>query len=132
MQGLALVDYDNICKARDTGRPGRTGSTWTRGDFKRRTGDLVEAFARAFGACKNDRNLNALFGHADWETIESLLVKHDLVTVEHRVTKGRPKVFLRRQFLPEHIMAGFSGRPDDPRVQLFWQDLVQESKADEP
>lgn len=48
MQGLALVDYDNMCEARGTGRRGRTGQHWTEVDFERRTAGLVDAITRVF------------------------------------------------------------------------------------
>ena len=50
MRGLALVDYDNMCEARDTGRRGRTGRRWTQVDFERRTTGLVDAITRVFSA----------------------------------------------------------------------------------
>ena len=48
MQGLALVDYDNMCGARDKGRRGRTGLRWTQVDFERRTAGLVDTVTRVF------------------------------------------------------------------------------------
>ena len=48
MQGLALVDYDNMCEARGTGRRGRTGQRWTQVDFERRTAGLLDAITRVF------------------------------------------------------------------------------------
>ena len=50
MRGLALVDYDNMCESRDTGRRGRTGRRWTQVDFERRTTGLVDAITRVFSA----------------------------------------------------------------------------------
>lgn len=64
MQGLALVDYDNMCGARDKGRRGRTGERWTPADFERRTTDLVDAITRVFSAaCPELRELDVrLYG----------------------------------------------------------------------
>ena len=94
--------------------------------------ELLRAYRRANPVCKGDPNLRWLFEDRDWGTMERLLVEHELVTKEHRVTKGQPKEFLRRRFRPEQIMAGLSGRTDaDPRVRSFWRALAHASRKDE-
>lgn len=50
MQGLALVDYDNVCEAYAPGRRGRAGQRWPRVDVERRTDGLVDAITRVFRA----------------------------------------------------------------------------------
>ena len=82
---------------------------------------LVRAYGRANPVCTSDDNLRALFGDSSWPAIERLLVQHGVVLPETRNTGGRPKVFLRRQVLPEEIMSG--ARRDakvPPQVRQFW------------
>ena len=94
--------------------------------------ELLRAYRRANPVYKGDPNLRSLFEDRDWGTMERLLVEHELVTKEHRVTKGQPKEFLRRRFRPEQIMAGLSRRTDvDPRVRSFWRALAQASRQEE-
>ena len=72
--------------------------------------ELLEKLARAYRrtnpVCTADDNLRGLFNDHGWPRLERILVKQGVVTKETRPTGGRQKVFLRRQFLPEQIMAG--------------------------
>ena len=91
---------------------------------------LMHAYSRANPVCKGDPNLVDIFGHRAWQTVERLLVDHEIVVKERRATSGRSKEFLRRRFLPEQIMAGLNGRePVDARVREFWRALERESAA---
>lgn len=87
---------------------------------------LIRAYGRANPVCTADDNLRSLFLDPDWEALEELLVRHRIVTKEKRTTGGPPKTFLRRQFLPEQIMAGLTLDADVPRpVRQFW-DAVED------
>ena len=89
---------------------------------------LMRAYRRANPICTADNALKNLFGHPRWSELEAALIKHGIVTRETRGTGGRSKQFLRRQFLPEQIMAGLAGRVDvDPDITEFWQELVEQS-----
>lgn len=87
---------------------------------------LMRAYRRANPICTADNNLRNLFRHPRWLELHAALIKHGVVTEETRGTGGRSKQFLRRQFLPEQIMAGLTGRIDvDPHITEFWSELVQ-------
>ena len=87
---------------------------------------LMRAYRKANPICKADNNLKNLFGHSRWPKLEEALIKHEVVTRETRGTGGKRKEFLRRQFLPEQIMAGLTGRMDvDLRITKFWRELVE-------
>lgn len=92
--------------------------------------DLLERLMRAYGranpVCTADDNLRTLFEDPKWEDLEKLLVRHDIVKPERRTTGGQPKTFLRRQFLPDQIMAGLTPGADVPQpVAQFW-DAMEE------
>ena len=91
---------------------------------------LMRAYRRANPICKGDPNLRGIFAHPDWNRIERLLVDHELIEKTTRATKGKPKDFLRRRFLPEQLMSGLGQRADtDPRIRAFWQELTPKSEA---
>ena len=85
----------------------------------------MRAYRRANPICESDDNLKTLFQDPDWPAVRNALLRHGIVTKESRAAGGRKKSFLRRQFLPEQIMAGIGGRKDvDTRVVSFWDDLA--------
>ena len=85
---------------------------------------LMRAYRRANPICMEDPHLKALFGDVLWPDLQAALVSNGIVTVQTRGTGGPKKTFLRRQFLPEQIMAGVGGRQDiDARIAGFWRDL---------
>ena len=91
---------------------------------------LMRAYRRANPVCKDDPNLNRIFANPHWSRIERLLVEHGVVEREYRSTKGKPKDFLRRRFLPEQIMSGLSEHTDtDARIRAFWRALALESET---
>lgn len=91
---------------------------------------LMRAYRRANPICKGDPNLKGIFAHPNWIRVERLLIEHDLVEKKRRATKGKPKDFLRRRFLPEQLMSGLSQRTDaDARIQAFWRELALETRT---
>ena len=85
---------------------------------------LMHAFRRANPVCTDDHTLTGLFGDEKWPELSAALLRNRIVTKETRSTKGPQKTFLRRQFLPEQIMAGVGRRPDvNPDIAAFWRDL---------
>jgi len=92
---------------------------------------LARAYNRANPVCVEDGQLkHHLFDHDDWPTVRRLLLQHAIVVSEVRPTHGRPKEFLRRQFLPEQIMSGashFQSAP--PGVTKFWDALEHQFPA---
>jgi len=87
---------------------------------------LMRAYRRSNPICTADNTLKNLFKNQRWQEVQSALIKHGIVTLETRGTGGRSKQFLRRQFLPEQIMAGLTGRMDvDSCITEFWKDLVE-------
>lgn len=92
--------------------------------YKLLLGRLARAYGRTNPVCTADDTLRGLFMDRDWPELERLLVEHGIVTRESRSAKGRPKTFLRRQFLPEVMMAGADrAAVVPPRVRSFWNDL---------
>lgn len=88
---------------------------------------LARSYRRMNPVCTGDDTLRSLFRDESWQVLETLLVRNRVVTREHRATKGQPKVFLRRQFLPEELMAGADrAAPVAPEIRGFWDDLEQE------
>ena len=85
---------------------------------------FIRAYARANPVCTSDDRLRTLFSDRDWPFLEELLVRHGVVTAEKRAARGPQKTFLRRQVLPDEIMAGAraDARVPDP-VRRFWDDL---------
>ena len=94
---------------------------------------LMRAYHRGNPICKQDPKLRAIFDHSEWVGIERLLIEHDLVALERRSTRGKPKDFLRRRFRPEQLMAGLGARDDtDGRVRSFWSAVEKESGVGDP
>jgi hypothetical protein len=90
---------------------------------------LVRAYLKANPLCMADSNLmRHVFQDPDWPRLEKLLLQSGVLTKETRPTGGQSKWFLRRQFLPEQIMAGV--RPDagnaPAAVMGFWDALEAE------
>lgn len=82
---------------------------------------LARAYKRANPICTADDFMRQTFGDHRWPTIQSLLIRTGVVTEETRNTSGSKKVFLRRQVLPEEILAGLDRRAPVPDpVRNFW------------
>jgi hypothetical protein len=89
---------------------------------------LARTYRRTNPVCTSDDTLRSLFRDESWPTLENLLVRNGVVTREQRATKGQPKVFLRRQFLPEELMAGADrAAAVAPQIRAFWDDLEREA-----
>ena len=85
---------------------------------------LIRAYHRANPVCTEDDTLHRIFRDPRWNTLERLLLTHEILKKERRSTGGRPKEFLRRQFLPEQIMSGMiDGGDSDTRIRSFWKAL---------
>ena len=85
---------------------------------------LMRVYARANPVCTGDETTKKVFGHPLWPDLQKLLVKHHVVKKETRQTSGTRVTFLRRQFLPEQIMAGLRQRADvDPNIRAFWREV---------
>lgn len=88
---------------------------------------LVRAYMRSNPICLSDDNLRSLFRHSRWPAVEEALLRHGLITEEHRATGGRPKRFLRRQFLPEQLLAARDlGADASSALRTFWLELAKE------
>jgi len=88
----------------------------------------MRAYGRANPVCEEDPRHKKVFSDRNWPAVRDLLLRHGIVTAEKRPTKGRPKRFLRRQFLPAEIMAGLREGASTPLdIRKFWQDLARES-----
>jgi len=89
---------------------------------------LARAYRRTNPVCTADDTLRGIFRDGHWEDLEGLLLRNGIVTRETKNTSGRPKTFLRRQFLPEQIMAGADRAAVVPTaVRAFWDELEQET-----
>lgn len=89
---------------------------------------LMRAYHRANPVCIGDQNLKGIFDDPGWETLERLLIRHNLVSKETRSTKGQTTHFLRRKFLPERLMSGLNGSVvADERIRAFWRALELET-----
>ena len=85
---------------------------------------LMRAYARANPVCVDDGTMKGLFRHPRWPELKRLLVKNHIVKEERRSTSGRPTTFLRRQFLPNQVMAGLREESDtDSRIRTFWREV---------
>jgi len=85
---------------------------------------LLRSYRKANPICKADENLRSLFTNPEWQSIETILLEHRIVTLETKQTGGKNKEFLRRQFLPEQIMAGMRKDSTAPRqIKNFWAAL---------
>lgn len=89
---------------------------------------LMRAYGRANPVCEDDPRHKTAFSNPRWPAVRNLLLRHGVVTEEVRSTKGKPKRFLRRQFLPAEVMAGLSDRAPTPlAIRKFWRELAEES-----
>jgi hypothetical protein len=88
---------------------------------------LIRTYMRANPVCTSDDTMRSLFRDPNWRDLETLLVAYGMVTVETRAARGPSKTFLRRQFLPEVIMAGMQrDAAVPPEVSAFWDALETE------
>lgn len=90
--------------------------------------ELVERFVRGYKRanplCTSDDFMRHIFGAYEWSRIEKALISSGVVTAESRNTSGSKKIFLRRQVLPEEVMAGLDPAADVPSVvKVFWQEI---------
>jgi hypothetical protein len=98
---------------------------------------LLERFARLYlranPVCTTDDTVHQIFGNPEWDKVQERLISAGVVTKEFRFGKGRKqKLFLRRQVLPEEIVAGRNLRtPVPPTVKRFWQELEAEYSTTE-
>lgn len=91
---------------------------------------FVRAYGRSNPICTANDNMLNVFRHKDWDKVQRLLVSSGVVTEETRDTGGSGKTFLRRQVLPEQIMAGARKDARVPRqVRQFW-DLMESEFPD--
>lgn len=140
VQGLRLVngssnvlyDPDEVEREiADRGGPAPEGRNG-RIQVDQRRLQLVERLMRAYGranpVCEEDPRHKTVFSDRNWPAVRDLLLLHGIVTAEKRPTKGRPKRFLRRQYLPAEVMAGLRESVSTPLdIRKFWQDLAKES-----
>ena len=90
--------------------------------------ELVERFVRAYKRanpiCTSDDFMRGVFSSHEWPRIQKHLITSGVVTEESRATSGSKKSFLRRQVLPEEIMAGLDPAAVVPApVKSFWSSL---------
>ncbi|HEV7591273.1 MAG TPA: NACHT domain-containing protein [Longimicrobium sp.] len=87
---------------------------------------LMRAYNRTNPVCTADDNLRNLFRDPKWPELQRALVEFHVVSLEQRGTGGPPKDFLRRQFLPQQIMAGRTRDASIPSdIRAFWEFLEQ-------
>ncbi|MBL8136981.1 MAG: pentapeptide repeat-containing protein [Acidobacteria bacterium] len=92
--------------------------------FERLLERLARSYRRMNPVCTSDDTLRSLFQDGSWPALEAALVRHGVVTREHRATKGQQKLFLRRQFLPDALMAGADRAAEvAPQIRAFWDDI---------
>jgi len=85
---------------------------------------LMRGYRRANPICSDDDHLKGIFQSPEWVAVESALVRHRIVTDERRQASGTAKIFYRRQYLPDQIMAGvYIDARVDRNIQAFWQEL---------
>lgn len=90
---------------------------------------LARAYRRSNPVCTGDDSQRALFRDPEWPVLEDLLVRNGVVTRERRATSGQPKVFLRRQFLPDELVAGADRAAlVAPEIRAFWDGLEAETE----
>ena len=130
--GNVLYDPDEVARAvADRGGPAPAGRNG-RIQVDQRLLQLVERLMRAYGranpVCEDDPRHKTVFSDRNWRAVKSLLLRHGIVTEESRPTKGSPKRFLRRQFLPAEIMAGLRKDTSTPlAIRKFWRELAEEN-----
>lgn len=127
--GNVLYDPDEVASAvADRGGPALKGQN-RRIPVDQGLLHLVERLMRAYGranpVCEDDPRHKTVFSDRKWPAVKDLLLRHGIVTSERRPTKGRPKRFLRRQFLPAEIMAGLrEDASTSSAIRTFWRDLA--------
>ena len=85
---------------------------------------LMRAYSRANPVCKDDDSLVRVFGDSSWDTLEKLLIEHNLIKPESRKTSGRSRTFFRRSFSTKTFMAGMNRNAKiDQQIRGFWQEL---------
>jgi hypothetical protein len=91
--------------------------------------EIVDLFARAYRranpVCIEDPKLLNTGDRKEWPHIRKAMLSSGVVTVDRpRQTSGARKEFLRRQVLPEQLVAGINRRADvPPSVRAFWDEL---------
>ena len=129
--GNVLYDPDEVARAiADRGGPapeGRNGRIQVDQKLMQLVERLTRAYGRANPVCEDDPRHKTVFSDRNWPAVRDLLLRHGIVTDEVRPTKGRPKRFLRRQFLPAEIMAGLREDTSTPlAIRRFWRELAEE------
>lgn len=86
---------------------------------------LARAYRRANPLCIEDPKLLNAGDRREWPDIRKAMVASGVITPDRpRQTRGPRKEFLRRQVLPEQLMAGINRRADvPPSVRAFWDDM---------
>ena len=130
--GNVLYDPDEVARAiADRGGPtprDRTGRIRVDQGLLQLVERLMRAYGRANPVCEDDPRHKTVFSDRNWPAVRDLLLRHGIVTSERRPTKGRPKRFLRRQFLPTEIMAGLREGASTPlAIRSFWRELAEEN-----
>lgn len=98
--------------------------------------EIVDLFARAYRranpVCIEDPKLLNTAERSEWPDIRRAMLASGVVTIDRpRGTSGPRKEFLRRQVLPEQLMAGINRRADvPPSVRAFWDELERVLPAD--
>ncbi len=131
--GNVLYDPDEVAKAiADRGGPaptGRNGRIRVNQSLLQLVERLMRAYGRANPVCEDDPRHKTVFSDRNWKAVRNLLLRHGIVEAEHRPTKGRPKSFLRRQFLPAEVMAGLREGASTPlAIRDFWRELAEQSE----
>lgn len=128
--GNVLYDPDEVAKAiADRGGPApedENGRVRVDARLLKLVERLMRAYGRANPVCEDDPRHKRLFSDPNWPAVRDVLLRHGIVTAETRQTKGRPKRFLRRHFLPAEIMAGLREGTSTPlAIQKFWQEFAE-------
>lgn len=86
---------------------------------------LARAYRRANPVCIEDPKLDNAADRREWSVIRKAMLDSGVVTIDRpRQTSGSRKEFLRRQVLPEQLVAGINRRADvPPSVRAFWDKL---------
>lgn len=91
---------------------------------------LARAYGRANPVCAEDPKLRDVLTGRLWDGVRKALIAHGIVTTETRSTGGPKKEFLRRQYLPDQLMAGASRVAQVPdAVRAFWDEMERECPA---
>lgn len=86
---------------------------------------LARTYRRANPVCVEDPKLQDVGNRREWPEIRKALLASGVVSIDRpRQTSGQRKEFLRRQVLPEQLVAGINRRADvPPPVRAFWDEL---------